>query len=221
MNLLLLDAQSPQGAYIAALQAICVALIGATSAVIVALAGKKKELKQVESEKKSLLDELDRQSDALGGFGALRLEFSRIEAEFVELCEVSEIDRIIVLCAWNGATDAKYSTAVWQFRQGYSTSTNYLRVALDGDYSSRLASCKYAPQHFLTKDLPAGCLIREIYESEGITESVWIFLDRQFKPDGTALNTFMSFSAKRGPITPKTLTLCKLLADQVKALCRL
>jgi hypothetical protein len=221
MNLFLLDVQSPQHVYIAALQAICVALIGAISAVIVALVGKKKELKQIESEKKSLLDELDRQSDALGGFGALRLEFSRIEAEFVELCEGSEIDRIIVLCAWNGATDAKYSTAVWQFRQGYSTSTNYLRVALDGDYSSRLASCKYAPQHFLTKDLPAGCLIREIYESEGITESVWIFLDRQLKPDGTALNTFMSFSAKRGPITPKTLTLCKLLADQVKALCRI
>lgn len=221
MHLFLLDAQSPQAAYIAALQTICVALIGATSAVIVAWVNNKSKLKKTEFEKKSLSDELERQSDALGGFGALRIEFSRIENEFHQLCENTEVCRIVVLCAWNGETDPKYATAVWQYRKGFTTNVNYLRVSLDPDYQTRLASCKFGPQHFRTQDLPPGCVIKGIYESEEIEESVWMFLDRELREDGTALNTFVSFSAKKGPITPRAMVACRSVADQIRPLCRI
>ena len=174
---------------------------------------------EVKAENKQLKMEMLVERYALGGFGGLGMAFSEVNGIFKALCDSTAVDRILVLCAWNGERSPQWTTAVWQYRTGEQKPVNYLHVELDADYIQRLRDIQdRGPQTYQTADMPPECLIRGIYEDEGVTSSMWMFLTKQSHPNGGVLLTYMSFASHTGPLSVSDQLQARLAANRIEPL---
>ena len=164
-------------------------------------------------------NELHLQAAALS-FGDFIHEWEAIHEDLAQLMEETCIDRFLLLRAWNGEVDPRWTTAIWQVHQGVHKPVSYVHFELDLDYLMRLRQAIDIPGGvaFSTSEINGDSAIRAIYESEGVKSAAWFFLAKHVIPDrpGTAL-TYCSFaSSQREQLLPETVVRCRLIADRLR-----
>lgn len=212
---------SHSAAVIAAVSGILVALITGSSVIIAKWVETRKQLLKTQSEKNSLLLQLQEEQNVLGGFGTFLYSFAQVEQVFDNLCESTNISRIILFCALNGDVNPKHTTAVWVFRRAKGNHhVHYVRVSLDHDYQERLVQCRQGPLRVVTAQTPPNSLIGELYRAEEVTEAMWLYLHRKEMPDsGRVLHTYMSFATMhKAGISHDEAVQCRIAADQLRPL---
>jgi hypothetical protein len=197
---------------------ITVALIGLAGICVTAgVAWRRVNLER----RKTLLaeKELKLQSSALSLSDFLE-DWQSVAAAMSDLIQNTEIDRILILRAWNGYLSPKWTTAVYQMREYGQAPKQYVHTGLDDDYVERLriitrggAIC------FRVVDAPDS-LIKSIYEAEGVKASCWWHISTEKVPDtDAAVITYCSFSTHSNEeISEKTRTSCNLLVGRLKGL---
>lgn len=151
-------------------------------------------------------------------FSSYLEEWSVIEAEARRILEETVVDRFMILRAWNGTHDPRWTTAVYQMRLAGQEPVQYVHFELDEDYQTRLREISARNYiHFMVNDIPDSN-IRRIYEAEGVTNSAWFLIDEQ-KPEGTDAKaiTYCSFAThKDEPMPEEVLTRCQVLVGRLK-----
>lgn len=141
--------------------------------------------------------------------------------ELKNLMEHTAIDRFVLLRAWNGYLEPRWTSAIFQLRSDAEQMITYLHVELDQDYVERLRRITTAgPVIFTTADTDEATLIRGIYETEGVAEAMWAHVETLTVP-GTATKavTYCSFAtAEAGGIDLITRTRANLIVGRLKGL---
>jgi hypothetical protein len=206
---------------------IAVATIGAIPLIVGSVLAYRSAMykQRVDHETKGIKRELNVVSTTLSSFGGMLMEFGQVEREIKELCAETEITRVLVLCAWNGIYTPKWTTAVWQYRQdfdcdgGINKPIGYVHVGLDGDYVDRLVQIKRKGSAMYETATAPNSLIKRIYESDEVIESLWVFLSSSETSSGDGkLITYMSFASQKGRISRSTQMKCELLAARLAPL---
>jgi hypothetical protein len=99
-----------------------------------------------------------------------------IERCIADLLSTSSLDRFIMLRGWNGVRDPEFTTAVYQYKSESDKYQAFQSLPLDDDYRAKLRHTYKNPLVFVTAEQQEGCLIRRIYELEGIKSTVWYFI---------------------------------------------
>lgn len=141
--------------------------------------------------------------------------------ELKSLMAISNIDRFLILRAWNGHLEPRWTSAIFQLRADAEQMISYIHVELDQDYVERLRRITTAgPVIFSTSNVDQDALIRGIYETEGVTEAMWAHIETLAVP-GTATKavTYCSFatSSPEG-IDAATRTRANLIIGRLKGL---
>lgn len=140
-----------------------------------------------------------------------------IEADIQALLEDSPLDRFLILRGWNGVRDPELTTAIYQYKSNKTSYITYDHVELDDDYRSRLRRMYGGPQAFNVEELQP-CLIKSIYNQEGVTSSVWFFLvSGEINGVAERNTTYCSFSSTEvDHIDEVTLLRAQLLTSKIK-----
>lgn len=194
---------------------IAVAVIGLIGICITAWVGRQKQIKQkvradqAESEMRFQRAALD--------FGGFMAEWGETHSEIEKLLKETEIDRFLILRAWNGHLNPKWTTAVFQMRIGDQEPISYVHFELDADYVSKLKDISINNTiHFSTSGIPDSA-IKRVYEAEGVKYAVWCHISTDKTPSGAAVHTYCSFATKDNPsVAQSTITRCSILAGRLK-----
>ena len=174
---------------------------------------KNKELNQAK-------DEMDFHKETLS-FTDFLEEWNEIHEELKKLTEDTKIDRFLILRAWNGSLTPKWTTAIYQYRQGNQKPIAYIHFELDKDYVERL---NYIINHglmtFSVDQLPESA-IKGVYQAEDVKHSGWFHLDKKClkaKPDCCSI-TYCSFAThSEEAIDEKSITRCRILVSRLKGI---
>lgn len=149
-------------------------------------------------------------------FAQFMEEWQELTHEIERLFADTNIDRFMILRAWNGSLDPKWATAVFQMRQGVQEVISYVHYELDVDYVSRLKEISIRNNiQFNVCDLRESG-IKEICENEGVTSAIWCHIDtRKISSDSSAI-TYCSFATHDGEIDAATAFRCRLIAGRLK-----
>lgn len=145
----------------------------------------KHKLNRSELEQQRLISEMRFQEAGLS-FEDYLYSFQSIDADIRTLFNETCFDRFLLLRAWNGFDNPKFTTAFFQIREDGQHPVSYVHFELDEDYIERL---HYIKRHgfmlLKTENLPDSS-IKRIYEMEGVKYSVWFYVSRKalLKPDG-------------------------------------
>lgn len=163
-------------------------------------------------------DEINHLSESLQFDKYITLrDWGPISVELVNLLEETCIDRFIILIAFNGIANPRYTSAVYQFRLGPQKPYQYAYFELDADYIKRIHhSMAHDFLHFRVADIPDSA-IRSVYQLEGVTESVWFFIDKKDRGGNRAEMIYCSYSTHDDKeIDAGTITRCKLITNQIR-----
>jgi hypothetical protein len=164
--------------------------------------------------------ELIFQSDALD-FSAFLQDWQNTSDELVAIISETEIDRIIILRAWNGAMHPLWTTAVYQLREEGQEPRQYVHFELDTDYVQRLREITGTGQsYFVTDDIQPQSRIYQVYSAEGVKASYWAHIEtiKLSGSDAQAI-AYMSFSTHiANEISEKTRTRCMIMAGRLKGI---
>ena len=139
--------------------------------------------------------QLDRQA-----FG-LRLtieQWAEIDRLKKKLFSETSVERILFLRGWNGESDVKYTTAVYQIRSDRSMHEDYIHYPIREDYREHLNEAKRKSIHFITvKDLLPDSQVAEVYNGEvpPIRHTAWKHLKTQRVDERRAIVTYCSMSS--------------------------
>ena len=153
-------------------------------------------------------------------FGKFMHEWGDTHQEIMNLLETTEIDRFMILRAWNGALDPRWTTAVFQIREQDQTPVSYVHFELDTDYQQRLKSARASNGLCIsTSSLPPSS-IRDVYEAEGVKSAYWSHIETLAIPDtDCSAITYCSFASNTvEELSPHTITACKILTGRLKGL---
>lgn len=130
----------------------------------------------------------------------------------------TSLDRFLLLRAWNGKNDPKYTTAVIQVREGSQQPVSYVHVELDDDYIRRLIKVrKEGFIYFVVNEINDG-LIKSIYQSEGVKASLWVFLSEEEHEGGSVRLTYVSFATHKAEgFTNDEITQMRMLFASLKS----
>jgi hypothetical protein len=200
-------------------ETVWVAIIGATGTIIAALLGFLANRK-VKQKKEQAEAELTFQHAALS-FTDFLGEWSEIEKELESLVSNTCIDRFLILRAWNGHSTPRWTTAVYQYRQGVQEPMSYIHFELDNDYIARLAAIVGRGSIAFTVDEIPDSAVKRVYEAEKVKHSAWFFISKKEltkSPDCMAI-TYCSFATHQEEKIPQeTLTRCRILVSRMKGL---
>ena len=191
-------------------------IIGACAVVASAtmgyLATTRQRLKKEQAE-----NEMDLQRAALDFTGFLS-EWSGVQEELEVLMRDSEVDRFLILRAWNGHLTPRWTTAIYQVRRGKQSPVQYIHFELDGDYVERLKHIDANGFMYLDVDSLPESAIKQIYSAEGVTASAWYHLESLgFQGGKSRAVTYCSFATHdESKLTEDTLTRCRILAGRLK-----
>ena len=131
------------------------------------------------------------------------------------------LDRFLILRAWNGVIDPRFTTAVLQIRQGSQSPVSYVHVELDDDYVDRLMRIKARGHEYFVVDKESDSLIKRIYQFEGVKAALWVYLESK-EHDGSVRMSYCSFATHddRG-FTECEITRMVLLFGQLKGVVNL
>lgn len=151
-------------------------------------------------------------------FAAFLEDWHDTVKEIEKLFEETNIDRFMILRAWNGFMSPKWTTAVYQIRKVSEKNqpVSYVHFELDPDYSQRLVDItrqRYKLYH--TDDMPKSA-IKSVYENEEVTSAFWAHLDTKKISANSSAITYCSFATHKGTIDEKTATRCKIIAGRLK-----
>lgn len=198
---------------------VYVAIIGLVSTVATALVGRyqnrrsKHELLLAEQEMKLQIKALD--------LHEFITEWDSVGAELRSLLKETEIDRFMMLRAWNGYLEPRWTTAFYQMRTGEQDPVQYVHYELDKDYIDRLRRITggLGRLYFTTDSLPQSG-IKDIYKAEKVTAAYWHHLASKRlagSRDSRAI-TYCSFATHEGEISAETRVRCDILAGRLKGL---
>lgn len=194
---------------------IVIALIGLIGVCVTAYAG----VKRVKLEKKKTaqaMDELTVQR-AMMGMSWFVDEWETIIKEIDHLIETSNIDRFLLLEAWNGELSPQWTTAVFQRRQGDQEPVSYVHFELDDDYVSRLQTISRGQVLYFEVDSQPESFIKQVYQAEGVKHAVWCHLAK--RQIGTNhLISYCSFATHEDELDPSVVTKCRILAGRLSGM---
>jgi hypothetical protein len=155
---------------------------------------------------------------------AMRFEYdfamsARMQMSFRSLCEETEVDRILMLIAWNGESAPQWTKAEYQYRYGEQDIKEYIHTSLDDDYRTRLNDIQDKPDgvvYSTDDDLFHGTLIKNIYEAEGVKTSMWVYLRKMRYESGVCYSYFSFASHTRDSLSPATRLRIRLLVDELR-----
>lgn len=144
--------------------------------------------------------------------------WNSVQQEITHLMETSNLDRFLILRAKNGEDTPKYTTAIFQMRQGIQEPFSYVHFELDKDYKDRLLETKSMPYVYVrTEDLPEDAGIKDVYLAEGVTACVWFYLGTKTISEGKAIITYCSFAThSEEGLTEKDITKARLIVGMLK-----
>lgn len=149
-------------------------------------------------------------------------EWSEIHAAILLLMEETCIDRFLILRAWNGMLEPRWTTAMFQMRTAGNTPVAYVHFELDRDYVERLRELTTANHAYVVvaDDLPHTSALRSVYEVEGVTAALLAHLVSLDGPvRGTKAQTYCSFATHDPDGIPTVVqTRCKILISRMKGL---
>lgn len=195
------------------LAALAGALIAASTAAIKQYTKRKNSERELVEIKRELY--LQSQALSLEDFlGAL----SEIQEDLRSLYEKHGIDRFIMLRAWNGISNPRYTNAFYQVRFGEQDPVQYVHFEIDDDYIKRLHTVMGERRAaFSTSEIPHS-KIREVYELEGILHSAWFYICKKIdaKTNAAAI-TYCSFAKKIDERFKSTqIVECELIVGKIK-----
>ena len=165
---------------------------------------------------KNLVEELaiKEQSLTLPKSLAFLQRWNSFELEVKELIEEGEIDRFILFRCWNGYASPTWTTAFYQLRKDTQEWFTYVLVPLDRDYQDRLSDMKQNGVHLVRVDEAPPSLIKDVYEGEGVTNSVWVYVNSTTPTAmGSVAHTYFSAANHTGTeITQTTVMKLRALA---------
>lgn len=192
------------------------AIVTGVSVVLAALLGYLASSRKTKRQNESLKHELKLQA-RIFDFSTFVHEWDSIMQDVQELMQKTEIDRFLILRAWNGYNTPKYTTAVVQIRQGKQEPIQYVHFELDEDYVERLkliVNSGYAT--FKVNEMPPS-FIKSVYETEEIKTSFWAYLARLRIDSEHQAITYCSFSSRSAnELSPDTITRCRILIGRLK-----
>ena len=193
-------------------------LLGAVITAIPALIAIYATYKHKNKELDMTQAELDFQRYSLD-FGQFLNEWGDTHQEILNLINTTKIDQFMILRAWNGENNPKWTTSVLQIRESDHKPVSYIHFELDSDYVNRLRSLKISNYNYhTTEDLP-DCAVKDVYLVEGVKSSLWALIGFSDVIDGKQAVTYCSFTTRDPePITPEEVTKCKILMGRLKGI---
>ena len=176
------------------------------------------EAKQLQLEQAT--HEIHFQRDALdvtafiNDWGGMLQELETLMAE-------TTIDRFLILRAWNGHLEPRWTSAIYQLHESHKQLMSYIHVELDDDYINRLRAMMAAgPVVFTTGSAGEATLIRGIYETEGVKEAMWAHVETLSVPGtSTKAITYCSFATSQpGGLDLQARTRANLIVGRLKGL---
>lgn len=165
--------------------------------------------------------ELAFQSDALD-FSAFLQDWQNTACELNAIIAETEIDRILILRAWNGVLNPLWTTAVYQLREEWQQPRQYIHFELDQDYVTRLRELSNTGQiYFITSEMePIESKIKQVYLAEGVRASYWAHIETvNLKNTEAKAITYISFSTHaQDKISESTRTRCMVMASRLKGI---
>lgn len=165
--------------------------------------------------------ELAFQSDALD-FTVFLQDWQNTFDELNAIISETEIDRILILRAWNGELIPRWTTAVYQLREEGQHPRQYIHFELDSDYVTRLKEISGTGQiYFNVDDInPDTAKIKQVYKAEGVKASYWAHIETlSLKNSSAQAIAYISFSTHvQDEISEKTRTRCMIMAGRMKGI---
>lgn len=194
---------------------VIVALIGLAGVLATALIGYR-TTRTARHEKNQALAEMKFQSAAMDFAGFIE-EWGEVIQDVEKLFNETCIDRFLILRAWNGVLDPRWTTAVLQVREKEQEPISYVHYELDNDYVAMLRELSLRNTVFYrVVDMPP-CGIKSVYEAEGVTSSLWAHLDsRKLANSNAQAITYATFSTHKGEISHDVQTRCAVIAGRLK-----
>jgi hypothetical protein len=194
-----------------------IALVGVVSTAAFTYMGVR--LKFGKAQLKQAEQEIDFQRTALG-FSEFIAEWASISKEMELLIETTSIDRVLIFRAWNGSMSPRYTTAVYQLREGGQDPISYIHVELDQDYQDKIRQIVGRKNLYFEVDKIEDSAIKAIYLVEGVTASYWAYLHSfSLKGSKSKAVIYMSFATHSNQmIDEATKTRCNLLVSRLRGI---
>lgn len=148
-------------------------------------------------------------------------DWDGLMAELRALMADTNIDRFLILRAWNGHLEPRWTSAIFQLHKQDKQILSYIHVELDKDYIDRLRQITTAgPVVFTTETASESSLIRGIYETEGVQEAMWAHVESLSVSGATTKAvTYCSFAtSKPGGLDAIARTRANLVVGRLKGL---
>ena len=196
---------------------IIAALIGFAGIVVTALIGYVKVSGQ-RAQTQLAENELRTTQEGLS-FAAFLGDWQNTSKEMSALIAETEIDRILILKAWNGKLNPRWTTSTFQLRAGGQEPRQYIHFELDADYVGKLKHMiANNSLSFTVADIPES-FIRSVYEAEGVKSSYWSHIESRKRDNAGTSISYASFSSHTADaISPETQTRCMILTGRLKGL---
>lgn len=168
-----------------------------------------------------MMAEAELHSEARGlDFADYMQEWGETEKMIQRLFDETNIDRFLLLRAWNGTLSPRWATATMQLRKSGQQAYSYVHVDLDSDYQGRMQEImrrNYAVWD--VEDMPDS-LIKSIYQNEGVTAAMWALIDTKKDSAGRAVHTYISFATRSGQIDDRAATRAALIVGRLRGMSR-
>lgn len=195
-------------------------LAGATALVLSAAITAGVKIYTLSTENKKAIRELTFQEAALS-FEDFIVEWDAIHRDLTDLFATTNINRFLILRAWNGYSDPKWTTAFFQMRDGDYKPISYVHFDLDQDYIDRLNLIINRGYSVFTTDSMPDSKVKLVYTMEGIKHTVWFFIAKKFldKDKDVAAITYCSFATQNDvELTDNEIAKCMLIVNRLRGI---
>lgn len=147
-------------------------------------------------------------------------EWDEIIKDIMSLMDETNVERFLILRAWNGHLEPRWTTAIYQLRSNGHKPIAYVHFELDADYVGMLKQVTVKNNVYLETDLlPKDSALRYVYENEGV-QSAFIshLVTLVGEHEDSFSQTYCSFGSHSGPLSQNTITRCRIIANRMKGL---
>jgi len=147
-------------------------------------------------------------------------EWGEISKDIVRLMSETNVDRFLILRAWNGYLEPRWTTAVYQIRETDQEPVSYVHFELDESYILLLRDINRTNTSYMEVESMPDSKLRDVYLAEGVQASLICHL-ATFQPVGTQsrAHTYCTFATHSDEhLDSKTITRCSIIAARLKGL---
>lgn len=148
-------------------------------------------------------------------------EWNDIGKDVLNLIENTNLDRFIILRAWNGHLEPRWTTAFYQIREANQEPISYIHFELDGNYVNMLRDISINGSVLIkTEELPDKADLKAIYRAEGVTTSYVVHLGSFVEKDsGSAAVTYCTWAThKEEGFSSDEVTKFKITSARLKGM---